>query len=114
MSKARRKALLAAYKEKKPRPGVFAVRCTATGQVWVKANPNLDTCRNGVWAALRFGGHPNTVLQAAWNTHGADSFVFEEVEVLVGEDLAGWELTSKLQSRERYWREALGAGKVAG
>ena len=114
MSKERRKELLAAYKEKKPRPGVFAVRCTVTGQTWVKGAPNLDNCRNGVFAALRFGGHPNKALQAEWAAHGPDAFVLEEIEVLEGDDLSGWELTSKLQSRERHWREALGAGKVTG
>ena len=114
MSKERRRALLAAYKEKKPRPGVFAVRCTVTGQTWVHANPNLDTCGNGVWAALKFGGHPNRVLQAAWNTHGADAFVLEEVEALADKDLSGWELSSKLKSRERHWLDTMGATKVAG
>lgn len=114
MSKERRRELLAAYKEKKPRPGVFAVRCAATGQVWVQANPNLDTCKNGVWAALRFGGHPNKVLQAAWDAHGADTFVLEEVEALEEKDLSGWELTSKLKSRERHWREVMNATAVAG
>ena len=114
MSKERRKELLAAYKEKKPRPGIFSVRCTVTGQVWVQANPNLDTCKNGVWAALRFGGHPNKVLQTQWTTHGADAFVLEEIEALAEDDLPSWELTSKLKSRERHWREALGATAVAG
>jgi hypothetical protein len=114
MSKERRKALLAAYKEKKPRPGVFAVRCTVTGQTWVRATANLDNCQNGVWVPLKFGGHPNKALQAEWNAHGAEAFVFEELEALTEDNLAGWELTSKLQSRERHWRETLGAGKVAG
>jgi hypothetical protein len=114
MSKERRKELLAAYREKKPRPGVFAVRCTATGQVWTQLAQNLDTCRNGVWFPLKLGSHPNKALQAEWKAHGPDAFVLEEVEVLEAEDLTGWELTSKLQSRERHWREVLGAGKVTG
>jgi len=114
MSKERRKELLAAYKERKPRPGVFAVRCTATGQVWVQAAQNLDTFQNGVLFPLKIGSHPNKGLQAEWTAHGAEAFVLEEVEALGEEDLSGWELTSKLQARERHWREALGAGKVTG
>lgn len=114
MSKERRKELLAAYKEKKPRPGVFAVRCTATGQVWVQAAANLENCQNGVWFPLKLGSHPNKALQAEWKIHGADAFVFEEVEALAEEDLSGWELTSKLKSRERHWREQLGATAVTG
>jgi len=64
MSKERRKELLAAYKEKKPRPGVFAVRCTVTGQTWVQATPNLDAYENGVRFPLKLGTHPNRALQA--------------------------------------------------
>jgi hypothetical protein len=114
MSRERRKELLAAYKERKPRPGVFAVRCAATGQVWVQATPNLDTCRNGVWFPLKIGSHPNKALQAEWKAHGADAFTLEEVEALDGDDLSGWELTSKLKSRERHWREAMNATAVTG
>jgi hypothetical protein len=114
MSRERRKALLAAYKEQKPRPGVFAVRCTATGQAWVQAAANLANCRNGVWFPLKIGSHPNKVLQAQWKAHGQGAFVFEELEALEEDDLTGWELTSKLKSRERHWREALNATAVTG
>lgn len=114
MSKERRKELLAAYRERKPRPGVFAVRCATTGQVWVQATPNLDTCRNGVWFPLKLGTHPNRALQAEWTAHGADAFTIEDLEALAEDDLAGWELTSKLKSRERHWRQVLNATAVAG
>lgn len=114
MSRERRKELLAAYRERRPRPGVFAVRCAATGQIWVQATPNLDNCRNGVWFPLKLGSHPNKALQAEWTAHGADAFAFEEVEALEGDDLSGWELTSKLKSRERHWREAMNATAVTG
>ena len=114
MNKDKRKALIAAYKEIKPRPGIFAVRCATTGQVWVSAAPNLDNRQNGLWAGLRTGGHPNKAMQAVWNAQGGDSFSYEMLEVVETEDLSSWELTSRLQSRERHWREALGAGKVTG
>ena len=114
MSKERRRELLAAYKEKKPRPGVFAVRCTATGQTWVQATPNLDNRQNGVWFPLKIGSHPNKGLQAEWKAHGAEAFVFEELEALDEDDLSGWELTSKLKSRERHWREVMNATAVTG
>lgn len=114
MSRERRKELLAAYKERKSRPGVFAVRCTTTGQVWVSAAPNLDNRQNGIWAALRFGGFPNKALQAVWDAEGADAFSYEMLEVVDADDLSAWELASRLQARERHWREVLGAAKVTG
>ncbi|MDP1632661.1 MAG: GIY-YIG nuclease family protein [Caulobacter sp.] len=114
MSRERRKALLAAYREIKPRPGVFAVRCTATGQVWAQSTPNLDTRQNGIWFTLRQGGHPNRALQAEWTAHGEAAFVFEALEAVDAADLSAWELTSRLQARERHWREVLGATAVTG
>lgn len=114
MSREGRKALLAAYRERRPRPGVFALRCAVTGQTWVQATPNLDSCRNGVWFPLKLGSHPNKVLQAEWKAHGADAFAIEEVEVVEGDDLTGWALASRLKARERHWRETLGATAVTG
>lgn len=41
-----RKAAIAAYKERKVIGGVYAVRCAATGEVWVgRGGPTLPTSR---------------------------------------------------------------------
>lgn len=114
MSKDRRKALLADYRERKPRPGVFAVRCTSTGEAWVQSAPNLDNRQAGIWFALRLGSHPNKALQAAWAAHGEAAFAFEALEAVEADDLSAYALASRLKDRERHWREALGAGRVAG
>ena len=47
LSKEERKEVVRKFKERKPLLGVFAVRCTATGLVWVGASRNLDATRNG-------------------------------------------------------------------
>ncbi len=52
-----RRAARAASKEKKSVAGIFALRCLATGAVWVGATPDVDK----IW---------NRLLQAAWNAHG--------------------------------------------
>jgi hypothetical protein len=66
MDKARRKDIIREYKERAPQQGIFAVRCAASGRVWVSASKHLDKQQNGVWSQLRMGGHPNAKLQAAW------------------------------------------------
>ena len=48
-----RKAAVAAYKERKAIPGIYAVRCAATGQAWVGQTPDLTTVRNRIWFSLR-------------------------------------------------------------
>lgn len=80
MKTADRKAAIAAYKERKAAPGIFAVRCLPTGEIWVGHAPDLATIKNRVWFALDHGSHRAQDLQAAWNTHGADGFGFEELE----------------------------------
>jgi hypothetical protein len=112
MEKSRRKNLLREYKERKQAPGIFAVRCTATGGAWVASSRNLDTQRNGIWFQLQQGGYPNKTLQAAWNAHGEDAFVYEVLENVTDDNplLIG----SLLKERAIHWREKLSAAPLIG
>ena len=71
-----RKAAVAAYKERKTFPGIYAVRCSASGQVWVGQAGDITTIKNRVVFALQHGSHTNGILQGAWNSHGGDCFTF--------------------------------------
>jgi len=104
-----RKALLRDYKERKVESGVYAVRCLATGEVWIGVAPDLSNRQNGVWFSLRLGSHREKSLQAAWNAHGGDAFVFEAVEVVDIEGLEGAMRTSRLRDRRAHWIAALNA-----
>ncbi len=110
----RRKEIARAWTERPRSQGVFVVRCAATGQAWVASSPNLDTQQNSVWFALRSGGHPNKVVQAAWSAHGADAFTYEVVEKIDGADLTPLGLRDQLKARAAHWREALGATALVG
>lgn len=114
MSKLDRREAVRQYKEREVQVGVFAVRCTATGEVWVGASRNLDRQQNGLWFGLRLGSFPNKVLQAAWRAHGEAAFVFEPLDVIDAEDLSPTALNLRLKDAEQRWREQLGAAKVAG
>lgn len=87
MDKARKREIARAYAERTRVEGVFAVRCTATGAIWVSSSRNLDTQKNSVWFAFGTGGHPNKAAQAAWKAHGAEAFSYEIVEELSSEAL---------------------------
>ncbi len=104
-----RKALLREYKERKVEAGVYAVRCVASGETWVGATPELATRQSGVWFSLRLGSHREKTLQAAWNTHGADAFVFEAVETIDVEGLDSFARASRLKDRREHWVMALNA-----
>lgn len=109
-----RKELIKAYKERKSSPGIYALRCVATGEVWVAPSRNLDAQQNGIRFSLRLGSHPNKALQAVWNAEGEQSFAYEIVERIEDEDLTGYLLDTALKERLRHWRATLGAGLAVG
>ncbi|HUO98181.1 MAG TPA: GIY-YIG nuclease family protein [Rhizomicrobium sp.] len=110
MDKSRRKELAREYKEQKARPAVFAVRCTATGEVWVARAPEPEKKHTSLWFQLRLGGFPNKEMQAAWNAHGEASFAFEILEEI--EDENEQMIPVLLKDREAYWRKQLNAGTL--
>ncbi len=80
MTTVHRKNLVREYKERKTRPGIFAIRCLADQATWTGASRDLDSQQNGIWFQLRMGNHMNKALQQSWNEHGADAFRFEILE----------------------------------
>jgi len=105
---ADRKAAIAAYKERKVTGGVYAARCTATGEVWVGWWPNVATLQNRIWFTLRQGNHPNPGLQAAWRQHGAEQFRFDILEAM-DEEASAYVRDAVLKERAAHWRSSLGA-----
>jgi hypothetical protein len=106
-----RRAATAAYKERKPVAGIFAVRCEATGEIWVGRTMDVDKVWNRVVFSLRTGGNANRALQSAWNASGAEAFAFEVLESLDDEALA-FARESALKDRMAFWREKLAAGAI--
>src|ERR1700743_2827977 len=102
MDRQARKAATAAYKERKPAFGVFAVICNATGQAWVGHSRHVDTQKNGLWFTLRHGGSPHRALDAAWREHGEGEFRFEELERL-REDFPALSALDELKRRQALW-----------
>jgi hypothetical protein len=106
MQRAERRAAIAAFKMRKAAPGVFVVRCAAADTAWVGASRQLEAQENSLWFSLRHGAHMNRALQAAWNVHGPDAFVFEVLERLP-EDLSDLRLPDELKAGAAKWRTSL-------
>ncbi|MCA9876557.1 MAG: GIY-YIG nuclease family protein [Thermomicrobiales bacterium] len=111
MLKGERKAAVAAYKERAIPAGIYRVRCTATGEVWIGQSPNLEAIRNRLWFTLRMGSHRTARLQQTWRDHGAESFTFEVVEQVSDEDQVH-DLSAHLKKRLAHWQSELGAALV--
>jgi hypothetical protein len=108
MNSVDRKAVVAAYKERKAQAGVYAVRCQPSGEVWVGESPNVDARRTSLWFALRQGAYPRPDIVAAWATHGEAGFSFEVLDRMDPE-LSPTARSTALKEAVALWREELGA-----
>ncbi len=71
----------------------------------------LGTIRHRLWFTVKLGTDPHRSLQAAWLAHGADQFVFEELERLPDEELA-YVREASLKKRFAHWRAMLNATAI--
>lgn len=106
MSKAQRKAAIAEYKKRKSVPGIYAVRCNTTGQVWVGQALDIEAIETRIRFGLRTNGNAQKSLQAAWNQHGEAQFSFEQLELIDGD---GPQTTrdSLMRDRLSHWKSQL-------
>lgn len=114
MDKQSRREAIRDYKEKKTRSGVYAVRCAASGEVWVAGAANVENQQTRHWFGLRMGSHMNKAMQTAWNVHGEAGLDFEILESIEAEELTPLGLADLVKARERHWLAALGAKKAVG
>ncbi len=106
LSPQERKAASRAYKERKPRPGIYGVRLKATGRCWAGSAQNLDTAKNSAWMTLNSGRHLERSLQAEWARLGEDAFEFVILETLE-EDLLPMAVKDLLKEKQRLWAKQL-------
>lgn len=107
-SKESRRELARQFKELKSVLGVYAVRCTETGRVWVGVSRNLSATKNGLWFGLRAGLHREKSLQDEWAAQGEPAFQYEVLEQLDEkvDRLIEWDL---LKEKKEAWVAQLGA-----
>ncbi|WGR94713.1 GIY-YIG nuclease family protein [Bradyrhizobium sp. ISRA443] len=106
-----RKHAIADYKKRASVAGVFAIRCRASGEVWVGQALDLEKIQNRIWFTLRMGDHRDAELQRAWTTHGEASFSLETLERIEDEELA-YVRDKLLKERVQRWRVRLNASAI--
>lgn len=106
-----RKVAVNAYKKREVEGGIYAVRCLASGEVWVGGAPDLSKIQNRLWFTLRQGTNTHCSLQGAWNTHGAEAFSYEIVERLDAEEI-GYVRDWLMRERLVHWVEQLRAVRI--
>ncbi len=101
------KELKEAYKQMKVPMGVFQIRNTVNGKIFVDSSNNLDAIWNRHRAQLGFGSHPNTALQQDWNTFGEENFRYEILSVLEQKEGDATDYAKELKVLEAMYKEEL-------
>jgi group I intron endonuclease len=95
------------YKERAKPAGVFQIKNTSNGKVFLGSSLNLEGPLNRHKFALTMGQHRNAVLQKEWNEYGAGRFVFEILEVIKVKDDPNFSIVDELTLLEQIWLEKL-------
>lgn len=95
------------YKERQKPAGVFQIKNTENGKIFLGSSLNLEGPLNGHKFMLQMGNHRIETLQKEWNQYGADKFVFEILEVVKVNDDSNFNLEDELTLLEQIWLEKL-------
>ncbi|XOV86757.1 MAG: GIY-YIG nuclease family protein [Pseudomonadota bacterium] len=102
-----RKALIREYKQKAKEMGVYCIRNTVNNRCFVGFSTDIQARFNRHRQQLKYGSEPNPLLLADWREFGADSFVFETLELLEPLDKSGYNPREDLKVLESIWLEKL-------
>ncbi|MDF2680195.1 MAG: transcriptional regulator [Brevibacillus sp.] len=102
----RKQELKQMYKEAKTEAGVYQIRNTQNGKVWIDGTMNLKTM-NGKQFMLKHGSHTSKDLQSEWDQYGEDAFVFEVLEVLEKKNEPYFDAADALEKLENKWLDKL-------
>lgn len=104
---SRKRELKREYLETSIPAGVFQIRNTANGKVFVAAGVNLNGKMNSHRAQLEFGSHRNTALQDDWNTFGPDSFEFAILDFMEPDNDPARNIADDVAVLEAMWLDKI-------
>lgn len=102
-----KKAALLEYKLSHRPMGVFQIRNTTTGKVFVDSSTNIPGKINRHTFALKAGLHQSKSLQADWNEFGQTAFEFETIEPVEPPDDPNYDYAADIKVLEDLWLEKL-------
>jgi group I intron endonuclease len=92
------KELREEYKQKKFKIGVFQIRNTVNGKIFIGSSVDLDAIWNRHKSELKLGGHRNKPLQNEWTQFGEGNFQYEILSEL--EQVEGDQVDYKKEARK--------------
>ena len=102
-----RKELKEEYKQIKYKMGVFQIRNTVNGKIFIGSSLDLKA----IWFAqklqLETGTHQNSDLQKDWKEYGLENFSFEILEEIIGNDDKPLDYKKEIKALEQLILEDL-------
>ncbi len=106
MDKSRQAELKREYKENRPAAGVYRIKNTVNGKIFIGSSVNVNARINRHKAGFAFlDSHELPALIADVKEFGRDSFAFEVLELLEGEYDSDTALRDDLKLLEEMWLE---------
>jgi hypothetical protein len=102
-----KKAAKLAYKASQRPMGVFQIRNTVNGKLFVGSTMDLAAMFNRIRFQLYAGAHPNKQLEADWKLYGTGKFEFEVLEEIFPREDVNYNYEADLETLEDLWLEKL-------
>jgi len=102
-----KKELKNRYKQTLPPMGIYQIKNTVTGKVFVGSSLNLHAKSNSYRFQLKSGTHVNAELQKDFNQYGDENFVFEILDTLEPKEDPAYDYRDDLKVFEEMWMEKL-------
>lgn len=107
-NKQNRKEMIAEYKAKPESGGVFAIKNTHSGKVFLDGVLNLEGSENRFRFSVKTDLCPLHQLKDDWNQYGKDSFEFQVLERLtIKEGQSQREFKEDIKTLKEIWQEKL-------
>lgn len=102
-----RRALVKAYKETVRPAGVFVIRNTLSGRVYVAGSLDVEGAMNRARFELDLRSHRNKALLSDWLAHGSAHFSFEVIDRVKEREDPAFDRKAELEKLLLLWREEL-------
>lgn len=94
------------YKNRTMIGGVFCIKCTSTGRMWLKSTKDMNGQRNKFEFFVKTNSCPEPRMHTEWNMYGAAAFSFVVLEELEkGETQTEQEFSKDIDLLLEIWKE---------
>ena len=102
-----KKELKKKYKQTLLPMGVYQIKNTANGKIFIGSSKNLPGKLNSQKFQLDLGSHMNTELQNDYTNFGSDNFTFEVLDYLEPIEDINYDYTEDIEVLKEMWIEKL-------